>query len=150
MYEELFEIVDGYFDAVDNSKEPLMEEFEEKISFAKSAPPQFRQRASSAIFTTTPEISDSSKFPVSARPPRTGTGPGGVRCAHNFQPRYWPEPGTRGMPPMMGQNRAESPCVFEVNKRNSCPRPKEGKCQFSHDDGQAEFARRSRLEEVWE
>ena len=34
---------------------------------------------------------------------------------------------------MMGQNRAESPCVFEVNKRNSCPRPK-GHCQFSHDE----------------
>jgi hypothetical protein len=60
---ELFEIVDEYFDAVNNSKEPLVEEFEKKTSFAKSAPPRFRQRVSSAIFTTTPEISDLSKFP---------------------------------------------------------------------------------------
>ena len=82
---ELFEIVDEYVDTVDNSKEPLMEDFEKKIAFAKSATPRCRQRASSAIFTTTPEISDSSKFPVSVRPPRTGTGPGGIRCAHDFQ-----------------------------------------------------------------
>ena len=130
---ELFEIVDEYFDAVDNSKEPAVEEFEKKTSFAKMAQPRFRQRATSAIFSATPEGADSSKSPVSARPPRTGTGPGGVRCAHDFQPRYWPEPGTGAMPPMTGLSRAESPCVFEVNKRNSCPRPK-GKCQFSHDE----------------
>ena len=37
------------------------------------------------------------------------------------------------MPPMMSQNRAESRCVFEVNKRNSCPRPI-GKCQFLYDE----------------
>ena len=30
---ELFEIVDEYFDAVDNSKEPAVEEFEKKTSF---------------------------------------------------------------------------------------------------------------------
>ena len=130
---ELFEIVDEYFDAVGNSKEPVVEEFEKKTSFAKMAPPRFRQRASSEIFTATPEVSDSSKFPVSARPPRTGTGPGGVRCAHDFQPRYRSEPGTGAMPPMSGQSRAESPCVFKVNKRNSCPRLK-GKCRFSHDE----------------
>ena len=130
---ELFEIVDEYFDAVDNSKEPAVEEFDKKTSFAKMAQPRFRQRATSAIFSATPEEADSSKSPVSARSPRTGTGPGGVRCAHDFQPRYWPEPGTGAMPPMTGLSRAESPCVFEVNKRNSCPRPK-GKCQFSHDE----------------
>ena len=34
---ELFDIVDEYFDAVDNSKEPPVEEFEKKASFAKTA-----------------------------------------------------------------------------------------------------------------
>jgi hypothetical protein len=52
----LFEIVGEYFDAVDNSKEPLSEDLEKKALVVKSAPPRFqRQRASSAIFTTTPE-----------------------------------------------------------------------------------------------
>ena len=52
----LFEIVDEYFDAVDNSKEPLSEDLEKKALVVESAPPRFqRQRASSAIFTTTPE-----------------------------------------------------------------------------------------------
>ena len=64
---DLFEIVDEYFDAVDNSKEPAVEEFDKKTSFAKMAQPRFRQRATSAIFSATPEGADSSKSPVSAR-----------------------------------------------------------------------------------
>ena len=78
---ELFEIVDEYVDTVDNSKEPLMEDFEKKIAFAKSATPRCRQRASSAIFTTTPEQFRLIKISCKCAPSPHGHGSGwGTVC----------------------------------------------------------------------
>ena len=79
---------------------------------------------------TRPGTGPGASYERPVRETRPGTGPGGTRCAHDVYPKFWPVKGTGSLPPMAGGSAAQSACVFEVNKRDSCPRGKN--CRFSH------------------
>ena len=85
-----------------------------------SRPPQLRSTYLHTTQTQEPSCGSSSAAArAPARPfrPTTGTGPGGVRCAHETYPKLWKEPVTGALPAMVGGVAANSACVFEVNKR---------------------------------
>ena len=88
------------------------------------------RRGARPTMVHTAQVGGASSYERPVRKSRQGTGPGGARCAHDVYPKFWPVKGTGSLPPMVGGSAAQSACVFEVNKRDSCLRGKN--CRFSH------------------